>query len=439
MKQEKAIKSEKKALFLSTFDSNGGASELTFRMAKALKNNGYQVEMLVRFKTTNEKFIHVLPAQNHKKTLIQRLIQKLKYYLKITTPKFNPNPEYAFFPDEDESKQYTDLNDILKTISFIPTIVFSGLTYGFVNTSLLTELHLATGAVVYQVMYDMSILTGGCHVVWDCQGLKTNCKGCPAIENKYFSSYTEINHSIKEKNIIRGNFHLLHTKGWSLKQANLSSLYKDRKKVTFNIPLDLDLFTNKHRDFAKSVFNLDKNMNVIFAGSSNLNDRRKGGDYLLKSLEALWQSLDISQRESTCILFAGNIDSEDSKLKNIGFKSVLLGFIKDYRLLSLVYQAADLFVCPSIEDAGPMMIAESLACGTPVVGFKMGFLYDDSYVVDKFNGYKASLANDVELKEAIQKYILLSDDDKRQMSENARRSATELFSESQFISSIETH
>jgi glycosyltransferase involved in cell wall biosynthesis len=437
MKQQKAIKSEKKALILSTFDSNGGASELTYRMAKALKNNGFQVEMLVRFKTTNKKYIHVLPAQKLKNPLSQRLIKRLKKYCKVTTPKFDPNPDYAFFPGEDESKQYASLNEILNAISFIPNYVFSGLTYGFVNTSLLSELHLATGAIIYQVMYDMSILTGGCHVIWKCKGLENCCSGCPAIKDKYFSNYTKTNHNLKKKNLVRGNFNLLHTRGWSIKQANISSLYKDRKKVAFNIPVDLNLFTDKHRNYAKGIFNIEKNTKVIFAGSSNFKDRRKGGNYLLQSLELLWEKLDKEQRESICILFAGNIDPENSELKNIKFKNRFLGFIKDYRLLSLVYQAADIFVCPSIEDAGPMMIAESLACGTPVVGFKMGFLFDESYVVDGYNGYKASLENQIELMEAMRKIIILSDDDRLQMFRNARNSAMELFSESQFVKSID--
>ena len=50
---------------------------------------------------------------------------------------------------------------------------------------------------------------------------------------------------------------------------------------------------------------------------------------------------------------------------------VSLGFVRDQRLMALAYQAADVFVCPSVEDAGPMMIIESLSCHTPAVAFRV--------------------------------------------------------------------
>jgi len=47
-------------------------------------------------------------------------------------------------------------------------------------------------------------------------------------------------------------------------------------------------------------------------------------------------------------------------------------YLRDDVTLALAYQAADVFVCPSTEDAGPMMIPESMLCGTPVVAFNSG-------------------------------------------------------------------
>ena len=49
----------------------------------------------------------------------------------------------------------------------------------------------------------------------------------------------------------------------------------------------------------------------------------------------------------------------------------LLGYV-DYEKLSLLYNAADLTIVPSYSEGAPLVIPESLACGTPVVATDVG-------------------------------------------------------------------
>ena len=49
-----------------------------------------------------------------------------------------------------------------------------------------------------------------------------------------------------------------------------------------------------------------------------------------------------------------------------------MGVVMSDRWLSLIYSAADLFVIPSLHDNLPNTVMESMACGTPVVGFDVG-------------------------------------------------------------------
>jgi len=58
------------------------------------------------------------------------------------------------------------------------------------------------------------------------------------------------------------------------------------------------------------------------------------------------------------------------------FERIPLGTISDDRKLALVYSAADIFVLPSLEDNLPNTAIESLACGTPIVAFKVGGIVD---------------------------------------------------------------
>jgi glycosyltransferase involved in cell wall biosynthesis len=81
------------------------------------------------------------------------------------------------------------------------------------------------------------------------------------------------------------------------------------------------------------------------------------------------------------------------------FPAVNIGYLRDDLTLALAYQAADLFVCPSVEDGGPMMIAEAMMCGTPVVAFDSGMAPD--LIRHRANGYLARVRDAGDLAEGL--------------------------------------
>ena len=54
------------------------------------------------------------------------------------------------------------------------------------------------------------------------------------------------------------------------------------------------------------------------------------------------------------------------------FKVYSTGYVSDEPRMADLYRAADLFVTPSLEENLPNTLMESLACGTPCVGFEVG-------------------------------------------------------------------
>jgi glycosyltransferase involved in cell wall biosynthesis len=79
----------------------------------------------------------------------------------------------------------------------------------------------------------------------------------------------------------------------------------------------------------------------------------------------------------------------------------------NHEILSQLYRAADLFVCPSLADSGPTMVNQSILCGTPVVAFDVGVSID--LVKDGHTGYLAKDRSSNGLATAIHKFFMHSE------------------------------
>jgi len=121
-------------------------------------------------------------------------------------------------------------------------------------------------------------------------------------------------------------------------------------------------------------------------------------------------------KEKVFLVIAGRNDND--AFRDIPFSHKFIGFLNDDRILALAYQSADIFVCPSIEDSGPMMINEAIMCGTPVVAFEMGVAPD--LVHTGKTGYRAKLRDSEDLAKGIAEIVHLSKDEYDAMSGNCR-------------------
>jgi glycosyltransferase involved in cell wall biosynthesis len=87
------------------------------------------------------------------------------------------------------------------------------------------------------------------------------------------------------------------------------------------------------------------------------------------------------------------------------------------RIKSIAFSAADLFIFPTHADNLPLVLQESLACGTPIVSFKVGGVPD--MVLPEITGHLAEPENTEDLCNSI---IQLLEDKKlrESMSQNCR-------------------
>ena len=286
---------------------------------------------------------------------------------------------------------------------------------------------------VYTITTDMNHFTGGCHFAWDCkQYIIEGCSNnCPAILSPFFKELAKINFETKLCNAREGDFKIISGSDWVKKQALSSIIYKNQSKIlNINSLIDTNVMRPKGKKEAKDFFNLDENKFYVLIGSTFDDEYRKGYSYFLESLNTLFEELNPEERARVNILMISN---KIITFKELPFEIKHLGYIEDYNVLSLLYEAVDVYVNSSIEDSGPMMVCEALACGTPVVGFDMGIV--NSMVITGYNGYRAVLKDSKDLANGIKFIYKLSPEDYKEYSKNAV-SQVQNFSSFEYANSV---
>lgn len=191
-----------------------------------------------------------------------------------------------------------------------------------------------------------------------------------------------------------------------VKQSFLEQGYPQDKLVV--IPFGVDL----HK-FKPALRKKDRTFRVLFVGQVCL---RKGVQYLFKA----WQKLNWNEAE---LLIVGQVQSDFKHFAN-GRKLELKGvrFINFTPNIVDLYQEADVFVFPTVEEGSALVTYEALACGLPVITtFNAG-----SVVRDGQEGFIIPLGDVKVLAEKLEQ--LCQDTQLREEMSKAARQRAEQFS-----------
>ena len=107
----------------------------------------------------------------------------------------------------------------------------------------------------------------------------------------------------------------------------------------------------------------------------------------------------------------------DNKKISYNFYSL----INNEKKLIKFYQESDFFINQSIQDVGPTMVSESLACGIPVISFDIGMSKD--LIKNDRNGYLIKTRSSTNLAKILKKCIFINKKKLLQMKKNSRKSA----------------
>ena len=220
-------------------------------------------------------------------------------------------------------------------------------------------------------LHDMWSFTGHCAYTYDCDRWKIGCGKCP-----YPDTYpaiqrdnTRLEWKLKNWVYSRSNITIVTLSHWLTEQVKQSML---NRFSIHHIPngIDTEAYQPLEPEQCRSLLGIPTGKKVLMFGAESLKHPRKGGDLLLKAL----QSLPVSLKAETVLLTLGN--GAEAIASDVGMQTLNLGYVSSDRLKSIAYSAADLFVFPTRADNLPLVLQESMACGTPMVSFKIGGVPD---------------------------------------------------------------
>ncbi len=365
-----------------TNNLSDGAGKAAYRLHKALLEKGVESLMLVyRGDCSDDTVIEITGGQSTNKVnksnkdmlyrgmfsipfYFQKAVWRLQFYRWKPSTLFNFNIPFI---------SITKLHKYLHDVEIICLHSIQGL----LSSSLIQDIYRVFKIPIVWTPMDIEPLTGGCHFNNGCKRFTESCGNCPQLGNERENDISRCIWSQKRKDLNDIPITFVAGSSWVLEHIKSSSLFGSKQTKSIFLSVNQDLFKKGDRETAREILQLPKKKRIILFGAFNLNDRRKGGQYLLKALKKLHEKIASHNKElcdSIILLTIGK--QNDFNTNDLPFNSIHLGVIKDDKILSLVYQASDVLASPSTDDCGPMMVNEAYMCAILVVAFNVGVAPD---------------------------------------------------------------
>ena len=225
------------------------------------------------------------------------------------------------------------------------------------------------GVPVVWTLHDMNAFTGGCHFDAGCRKHRSTCGACPKLGSTEENDLSRRIWNRRKKAYGRmslDQLQLVAPSRWIAEEVRQSALLGRFPVTVIPHGLDIEAFAPRDRAFARDSLGLPQDAKVLIFAAHTASERRKGFSILVEAIAGLREIPNLH------LLSVGGY----SELQQLGIPYRPLGYISNQRLLSIVYSAADLCVVPTLQETGPMIAIESLACGTPVIGFPAGDMPD---------------------------------------------------------------
>lgn len=257
---------------------------------------------------------------------------------------------------------------------------------------------LQSGKRVVWTMHDMWPCTAICHHAGTCDRYHSHCHDCPQLVRPSRKDLSSRVFSQKIKTYGLGHITFVCCSEWLSDQARKSALLTGHDVVTIPNTYDATCFRPMSRTEARQELGLPQDKALILFASYKVTNPQKGLDYLMRAFRYL-TDLNIGLIIVGQMAEAASDSPVADRIDTLPFKRYPMGYVSDEARMARIYQAADLFVTPSLEENLPNTIMEAMACGTPCVGFRVGGIPE--MIDHQHNGYVAAYKNEQDLATGI--------------------------------------
>lgn len=392
-------------LIISKSDIQGGAAIAAYRLMSALKSEGENVKMAVIDKRSNNPDVIQVGS------------------------KFNN--QWNFYKERGDIFLH---NRLSKEYLFDVSIANSGVSITkldeyknadvihlhWVNQGMLSikeiEKILISGKKVVWTMHDMWPITGICHHAGSCSHYLMSCGTCPYLANPSENDLSHKTFIIKRTAYSKGKITFVACSEWLMNLAANSPLTKKHKVFNIPNPINTEIYLPKDKFLIREKLNLPKDKKILLFAAAKASDKRKGTDYLINASKMIASDY----RDNLLVLITGKNGEETAQ--QLSLPSKYLGYINSEKMPD-IYNAADLYITPSLQENLPNTIMEAMSSGTPCVGFNIGGIPE--MIEHKMTGYVAKYKDTEDLAKGISWTLFESDSET--LSANSRGKVLNLY------------
>jgi glycosyltransferase involved in cell wall biosynthesis len=215
-------------------------------------------------------------------------------------------------------------------------------------------------------VHDMWHVTGGCFLYCGCDRYANQthaCDSCPILRWPANRFLAKTAHSRKLRAYRNCGARMVANSRWLAEIAARSPIAKACRGVRVIPPgIDTAVFKPQDKNLCRKHLELPADAFVIITGGASLTDANKNVPWLLEQLSHL------SDLRDVIVLAFGEGTVPVPERLNVRFT----GGMRDRRDLARLFAAANVFVSSSLMETYGLTLVEAMACGTPVVAFRVG-------------------------------------------------------------------
>ena len=255
--------------------------------------------------------------------------------------------------------------------------------------------------------------TGSCALAYECEQWMTGCKNCPrekqSTGGKIWKTAAAGWKRMEKAFSNWDRVIMVSVSPWVGKRAAMAPIVKSIPQAVVTNGVNTQVFTYRDPAALRRKYGFSPATKIIFHPTASFSDSeadRKGGRFVIELAKRF-------AGEDVVVLVAGRYADRLQLPDNM----TMLGMLSDQKRLAEYYAMADVTVVAGKQETFNMPVAESLCCGTPVVGFLAGG--PESIAIKKYSYF--SEHGNVDLLENNLRKLLVSNLDAEMISNEAQQ------------------